>query len=1083
MNLLKRIPVWVICPLIACTFTLASPAQDLGNNRYATAADAAAWPGSVNVGDYLIVKANNDGNTSVYANQNNGMKIELEVGERILIHANVYRRIFIDGQYCQGTAAVPTVVTNFGGQVRWGDNPNANGARTFELSGFKHVHLTGKYDAAAKTGDPGFRGHNGGANFATGDYYEKYGFWGNQRWSGERQVNPEEANTVRISGFDTCKVDYVAAWGGGFAGFNIKTDRSTAAAQALARNVVVDVQDCFTGFQSGEGFYISTTQGTVGQDYTKLTFRNNILMFTGAEAIQTDLLLGGSVIENNVVVGSGTFFRAPFKSGRDQEGLHQLSFMEGGITVRKNVLLGGANNPQGVRWKTADAGRLNPYNTSPVLLENNHVGYTRSNISYIWEGDGTNPYTFQNNVYGPMAYPIGNDAYIDTPADEPPAALHIAASVTPMNILNNRFSHDRWAIGRKLGPLTATGNVYATPPLVKFKDLGFPIGTDIRRITPWVPVYKNCDKTGQFVPYQAGDVVFTYDGTVNGGTRFYECIATHTTASTTATPGSTPGLWAPIATWGSRPMPPLDVRFMANSYHNYRGMGLTYNEANTTSSDTTAPVITLVGGDMSVPQGKPFTDPGYKATDNRDGTITANVVATWVGPAVDTSVPGEYYRAYTVADAAGNVCQPTSRVVTVSAPGVAVSRRVQLNMHQNSGNTGHTTLPGWTNLANNTTGLLNNATTYTNLFDTANVDTGWDLAIDDIDGVSEHAGAERASAGVEIMEFPAPVTKHGLKIRNRMGEDSCTLRLTGLNPAKHYDFRYTGYLAATSSIIDSEAEITDAATGRRDTITVKGNTSQVGEVRNVQPNAAGEANLVLTTETPWGQPNISAFILREKSGFGYSTPISEWRLDENTGGTAVDFMGLSNGSRNGYNWNASGKFNWAAILDGTDDWVAIPSQAAYSGQQLSISMWVKPAQVDSAERGLISKRVGANNQTSFSVLTYTSGRLFVDIGSGSGSTSTRYDSGYALPTANVWYHVVMVFDGSLAANRLKLYVNGGMPKYQVQTAESTILNTTAPLYIGSLNALNGTSFKGMIDQVKLYNQALTESDIRLLGQY
>ena len=79
--------------------------------------------------------------------------------------------------------------------------------------------------------------------------------------------------------------------------------------------------------------------------------------------------------------------------------------------------------------------------------------------------------------------------------------------------------------------------------------------------------------------------------------------------------------------------------------------------------DTTPPVITLSGqANTTVQVGSAFTEPGYTATDDYDGDITANVMVTGT---VDTSTIGTYTLRYDVADSSGNAAETQSRTVHV----------------------------------------------------------------------------------------------------------------------------------------------------------------------------------------------------------------------------------------------------------------------------------------------------------------------------------------------------------------------------------------------------------------------------------
>jgi len=79
-------------------------------------------------------------------------------------------------------------------------------------------------------------------------------------------------------------------------------------------------------------------------------------------------------------------------------------------------------------------------------------------------------------------------------------------------------------------------------------------------------------------------------------------------------------------------------------------------------ADTTAPVITINGSDVSLVTGMSYTDAGATAVDNVDGEVTVVTTGT-----VDTATAGVYTITYSAVDAAGNSAQKT-RTVTVTDP-------------------------------------------------------------------------------------------------------------------------------------------------------------------------------------------------------------------------------------------------------------------------------------------------------------------------------------------------------------------------------------------------------------------------------
>ncbi|MEK9155930.1 MAG: immunoglobulin-like domain-containing protein [Patescibacteria group bacterium] len=79
--------------------------------------------------------------------------------------------------------------------------------------------------------------------------------------------------------------------------------------------------------------------------------------------------------------------------------------------------------------------------------------------------------------------------------------------------------------------------------------------------------------------------------------------------------------------------------------------------------DSTAPIITLIGGDhISTEVYIPYIDPGATALDNYDGDITGSIVPTGT---VDADTIGDYLLYYNVTDAAGNAAAEVTRTVHV----------------------------------------------------------------------------------------------------------------------------------------------------------------------------------------------------------------------------------------------------------------------------------------------------------------------------------------------------------------------------------------------------------------------------------
>src|SRR5207244_13011036 len=73
---------------------------------------------------------------------------------------------------------------------------------------------------------------------------------------------------------------------------------------------------------------------------------------------------------------------------------------------------------------------------------------------------------------------------------------------------------------------------------------------------------------------------------------------------------------------------------------------------------------------------------------------------------------------------------------------------------------------------------------------------------------------------------------------------------------------------------------------------------------------------------------------------------------------------------------------------------------------------------------------------------------------------------------NSWTHLAVTYDGAT----LRLYVNGIQTAAQAVTG--SLLSSTAPLRIGG-DAPWGEYFSGTIDEVRVYNRALSAAEIQV----
>ncbi len=166
-------------------------------------------------------------------------------------------------------------------------------------------------------------------------------------------------------------------------------------------------------------------------------------------------------------------------------------------------------------------------------------------------------------------------------------------------------------------------------------------------------------------------------------------------------------------------------------------------------------------------------------------------------------------------------------------------------------------------------------------------------------------------------------------------------------------------------------------------------------------------------------------------------------------------------------------------FDGINDVVNIPgasSQIAGSTSGISLSCWVY-ATNPSPNYPNFDGIAGFRNETTcdFYLLHLTTTSLEARFRN---STGTNYDATVPGFSINTWQHLVMTYDGS----SLKVYLNG--TQAASVPASGSISSTSEVMYLGKLPfSPNDFMFGGKLDEVGLWNKALTASEVSCMYNY
>ena len=199
--------------------------------------------------------------------------------------------------------------------------------------------------------------------------------------------------------------------------------------------------------------------------------------------------------------------------------------------------------------------------------------------------------------------------------------------------------------------------------------------------------------------------------------------------------------------------------------------------------------------------------------------------------------------------------------------------------------------------------------------------------------------------------------------------------------------------------------------------------------------------------------------------------VGYWPMDGDdiSGTTASDRSGKGNhGTLVNSPAKVAGKSGQSLNFDGTDDYVDI-TNTAFNGQ-FSFSTWFYTA--NNSQTGIIFGEGTGGGGSASPKIGIVTGNFFVrivDLGSS--------DATVAVPTSNQWHHLVVTRD---SADKIDLYVDGG-------GANRLFGNVAQPgTYTLDKLGINGQyvdqQFSGRLDEVRVYNRALTAAEVQDLYQ-
>jgi MSHA biogenesis protein MshQ len=205
----------------------------------------------------------------------------------------------------------------------------------------------------------------------------------------------------------------------------------------------------------------------------------------------------------------------------------------------------------------------------------------------------------------------------------------------------------------------------------------------------------------------------------------------------------------------------------------------------------------------------------------------------------------------------------------------------------------------------------------------------------------------------------------------------------------------------------------------------------------------------------------------------YVSLVAEYRFDT---GIPVDsgsnnLHGTSNG---GVATNVAGKLCSAYRFNGTNAYISIPDNALLDLSRGSFGAWVKHTSTSYKwwesilAKGDSAYRLHLNGGCSINTPRVNNG---ISFGINSGCATADIDSNIVPSDTSRWYHVFGTYDGST----IRIYVDGSLIGSSAYSG--TMSSNSYALFIGENSQQRGRYWTGEIDEVKIFDQALTAAQV------
>ncbi len=205
------------------------------------------------------------------------------------------------------------------------------------------------------------------------------------------------------------------------------------------------------------------------------------------------------------------------------------------------------------------------------------------------------------------------------------------------------------------------------------------------------------------------------------------------------------------------------------------------------------------------------------------------------------------------------------------------------------------------------------------------------------------------------------------------------------------------------------------------------------------------------------------------------TLVGWWKFDEGQGLRALDWSGHGNHGTlvDGPQWSA-GQLDGALQFDGINDTVSLPIGSVNSQlTDSTFAVWVNWGRFGAPTQRVFDFGNGADVYMYLSPGSGGGGAIQFSITTSGGTAQSQLTAPFALAAG--WHHLAVVIDG--ATKNMELYLDGDVVVSGLTPTLAKDLGNTTQNWLGRSQAGDYTWFIGSLDDFRIYNRPLTQTDI------